>query len=162
MDTATLAIAGYAAVLSTIVFVWQIRASRPRIRLKAVYGFKKERDRSQYGVYLIVTNDSVFKITIRDMMLFVKIKPFRLSDWIKSAITLRRLPSNLNWMGMGFPEEKLQSRLPASVDAYGSVYLFIDEVLLKRVTNSSIDNKIVFEIRDDLQRTCRSNSLFFS
>lgn len=48
----------YAAVLSTLVFAWNVAQSRPRFRVDLVHGLETLNGKTEDGVYIIVRNVS--------------------------------------------------------------------------------------------------------
>lgn len=150
-------VAGYAAVLSTIVFIWNWRNSKPKFSVEILPGTANVDDEYIFGAYVFIKNPSNHKVNISNISLLY---PYRETSFFKETESMLRDGDSFStrclkiwreikralhwkesryryWVHTHFPFEGIDTGLPRTIEARDAHKIFIPETNLKDVLAES-------------------------
>ncbi|WP_159068635.1 hypothetical protein [Neisseria wadsworthii] len=131
----------YGAVLSSIIFIWNIIQSRPRIEVEVVFGMG--------GVYIFVRNLSAHVVNLAAISIMHRYnKDITLKDKVLHFIKYRRWPVRLGWVSSSLSIYKLSDGCPLSLAARDSHKVFVPNNILLDIFEKSDSKEIIAVVQD--------------
>ena len=141
----------YAAVLSTIVFVWNVSHARPRVKVRLVPGVERVDEECRIGVYISVHNTSAHTVHLSNVISLLY--PYRrvgIRDRLSDLIRFRRLPRFTGWVHSSLSNWDVEDKCPVSVEARRSHDVFVPKDVLERVLKDAVRREIRAVVQDQL------------
>lgn len=151
--TATDWIATYAALVSTVVFWWQLKQSRPQVKVVVLLGF----ERDGVGAFISIQNLSTHPLNLAGIAVLYPWAEVGLKRRIRDAITYRRWDRHPGWVTTFLSHYGHEVDLPNSVGPYDSCSVFIPEHILWELFKDASEHKIVVKVQDAVARDHYSN-----
>ena len=146
----------YAAVLSTLVFFWNVLQSRPRVRVDLVHGLEGTGDAVRSGIYIFVRNLSSHDVHLTNIDILY---PYRIADLQERLAHLwrfRRLPRTVGWVHSSLSNYSLESGCPVCLEARTSHKVFIPQPVLEEMLSKATDRTLMAGAHDQLWNTVYS------
>ena len=115
----------YAAVLSTLVFAWNVAQSRPRFRVDLVHSLETLNGKTEDGVYIIVRNVSNHDIHLANVNFLYPSRKSSLRERISHAWKFQRLPRRIGWVHSSLSFHAISNGCPTSIEARKSHRVFL-------------------------------------
>ena len=142
----------YAAFLSTIVFMWNIRRSIPKFKVDVMFGTHGSGDNIDHGIYVGVRNPSPHTIHLSGIDLLYKYRETGLLDKFLHLLKYRRLPSTVGWVHTSLSNYDLKDECPLALESGKSHNVFVPNEVLEKVLDDSVDRYIKAGVQDQLWR----------
>lgn len=142
----------YAACLSTLVFIWNIARSIPRVKVMIVFGTSTLEGKCISGVFISIQNPSPHTVHLSNVSILYPYQKNRLIDLIKDVVKYRRLPSTLGWVHSSLSNYNLEDKCPSSIEAGKSHNIFIPQEVLEKILKDSERREIKVVVQDQLWR----------
>ena len=146
------ALAGYAAILSTLVFYWGVTQSKPKINVEIMLGLS---DNYETGIYILIKNPSAHTVHIEAVSILT---PYE-------KVTLKKLVSYL-WNNKHFPPSSVGwaysdiryhiengTRGSFSLEPGTSHKLFVSQETLKDLLHDALRLEVMAAAHDQLGQT---------
>ena len=148
-------VAVYAALLSTIIFVWQILGARPSVKVTVTHGMDQIEGKYRSGVYVHITNPSGYKVHVKSLsVMFMHYKP----TFLKKIFHILKYKRNPHYVGWVYDRtEKLDTGLPVSIEPHNSHGVFISDIKLEEILKTEKHKKIKISVQDALWSESYSN-----
>ncbi|MCA3153410.1 MAG: hypothetical protein ING30_00010 [Burkholderiales bacterium] len=143
-------LAVYAAVLSTLVFLWNVLQSRPRIKVDLIFGIEGSGDAVTSGIYVFVRNLSSHDIHLSNIDILY---PYTKPTWkerIAHAWRFKRLPKRLGWVHSSLSNYSVATGCPVCVEARQSHQVFIPQASVERVLADAVERSLMACAQDQL------------
>jgi len=88
----------YAALLSIIVFIWNIRRAIPRFKVEVIFGADKIDGEYVSGAYISVKNPSPHAVNLSNISILYPYKKANIFELINHALKYKRLPRSVGWV----------------------------------------------------------------
>jgi hypothetical protein len=152
----------YAAVLSTIVFVWNIRKAMPRFKVEVVYGTEKIDDKYVSGAYISIKNPSAHTIHLSNVSMLYKYKKTCILDLLKNLFLYKRLPHNVGWISSSLSNYKINDKCPLALESGKSIGILVPETVIHNILEDSVDSVIKISVQDELWRNKHSKKFKYA
>lgn len=147
----------YAAILSTIVFLWNIGNSRPRFSVQVVFSFEGTGS-SKLGVCISIKNMSMQAVNIVSLSLLAPYKSVSLYERLSYWIKYRRF-KHIGWMHMPFAFNDINTKLPVTIQPYHAHNIFVPEEVIWRILEGYPSMNFAVAAQDALWRS-RTSKLY--
>lgn len=150
-------LAVYAAVLSTLVFLWNVLQSRPRVKVDLIFGIEGSGDAVMSGVYVCVRNLSSHDIHLANIDILY---PYTKPSWkerIAHAWRFKRLPKRMGWVHSSLSNYSVASGCPVCVEARKSHQVFIPQASVERMLADAVDRSLMACAQDQLWNNAYSS-----
>jgi hypothetical protein len=141
-------VAIYAAVLSTLVFVWNIRNSWPRVIVELIWGIQER----EPGVYIYIKNPSKQAVNIHAVWFLVPFRRVTITDRLKHVWRFRRLPRYMDWVHTDLSFCDITTGLPTSIAPRTSHHIFIQEEKIREILKRNGSTRFAAGVQDALSR----------
>lgn len=139
----------YAAALSSAIFFWNIRQSRPRIKVDLIWGIKKP---GESGVYVFVRNISPHDVHLTNISILYRYKIPTLKDRIGHIWRFKTLPRTLGWVHSSLSNFSIESGCPITIEANKSYSVLIPDATVEVMLEKAIDRSLKAGVQDQLWR----------
>ena len=146
----------YAAILSTLVFFWNVLQSRPRVRIDLIFGIEGTGDAVKSGVYIFVRNLSSHDVHLSNISILYPYRIASLKERFAHVWRFRRLPRRLGWVHSSLSNYSLESGCQVSLEARKSHQVFIPQRVLEDMLAEANDRAIMASVQDQLWNTVYS------
>ena len=154
-------IAIYAAVLSTIVFIWNIRSSSPRYEVDLVIGIEEVDGKMVSGIHVSIKNPSTRTVHISNVSLLYRYRHAKWHEYFIDALKYKRFPSNIGWVHSALSNYEIEDGCPIAIEPGKSHGILIQEKILEEIFEGSVDRRIKCVAQDQLWRNKYSSALEF-
>lgn len=151
----------YAALLSTVVFLWNVSHARPKFKVKLTLGMDKIDDKYVSGVYISIQNPSAHTVHVAAADILYRYRSISLIDWIKHAWEFKRIMRRVGWVHYPLSLHGVETGLPVSIEAGKSHMIFISDETLEDVLEDALDRRIIASVQDALWRNQNSSKFDF-
>ena len=140
----------YATILSTLVFVWNVLHSRPRVRVDLIFGIEGTGDALKSGVYIVVRNLSSHDVHLSSIGILYPYRIASLKERFAHVWRFRRLPRRLGWVHSSLSNYSVESGCPVCLEARKSHQVFIPQAVLDAMLAEANDRAIMACVQDQL------------
>jgi hypothetical protein len=155
-------IAIYAAVLSTVVFVWNIRISRGRLRVQILHGAEEVDDGIVHGVYVSIQNPSHKPVYVRHASVLYPSVSSTFFGRLLHLLKYRRWSRSAGWVHTSPSYEEIMTDLPKTIQPGDSCGFIMDKQKLLRLVEGRKQGILRVSVQDALWRTTYSNIMEYS
>ena len=149
----------YAAILSTLVFSWNILQSRPRIKVDLIFGIEGTHDNLKSGVYIFVRNLSSQDVHLAHISILYRGTNVGLKERFEHAWRFRQIPRRIGWVHSSLSNYSVESGCPVRLEARKSHRVFIAEAILEQMLSQAIDRSLMACVQDQLWNDVYSRAL---
>lgn len=150
-------IAGYAAVLSTVVLIRDVARSKPRMKVRVVHGCGEHGN----GIFVAVQNVSQHTIHLAHVSLLYDRKSPTIAEWLTHAWRFRQIPRRLGWVHFPLEMHGIRDGCPVDVASHTSHQIFISDQELEQILQRSTSRKLIAYAQDQLWRSAHSKVFTF-
>lgn len=152
-------VAVYAALLSTFIFIWNVKRERPSYKVELIQGVDLIDGKSELGVFVFIMNPSSQTVHIASMSLVYQYRDVSLADRIEHFLKFKRLPIRIGWVHSHIAVKDLDTKLPTSLESQKSHSIFMPQKILDRELSDAVKPIISVEVQDALWRRKYSKNL---
>lgn len=150
-------IAAYAAVVSTVVFGWQLKQSRPQVKVVVAFGVKE----GEVGAWVSVQNLSSHALNLGSLTVMYPWRKIGLWRRLRDIATYRRFDRHPGWVHTHLSLYKFDAQLPDSIGPHDSCDVLIPERVLQLILKDASEDMIVVKVQDAVWRDHYSNRFHF-
>ena len=115
----------YAALLSTIVFAWNILRTIPKFKVDIMFGTYSNDGEIEHGVYIGIRNPSSHTIHLSSVDILYQYKDRKLVDLVSHIFKYRRLPRTVGWVHTSLSNYDLKDGCPLALESGKSYNVFV-------------------------------------
>lgn len=143
----------YAALLSTIVFVWNMRRAVPRFKVELIFGTDKIDGEYVSGAYISVKNPSNHTVHLSNISILYPYKKTTIIELITHALKYRRLSPSVGWVHSSLSNFEINDGCPLALKPGKSHGILFPESALEKVFEDGEERFIKASVQDQLWRT---------
>ena len=140
----------YAAILSTLIFAWNVLQSRPRVRVDLIFGIEGTDEALKSGVYVVVRNLSSHDVHLSSISILYPYGIASLKERFAHVWRFKRLPRRLGWVHSSLSNYSVESGCPVCLEARKSHRVFIPQPALEAILAEVNDRTIMACVQDQL------------
>ena len=140
----------YAAILSTLVFFWNVLQSLPRVRVDLIFGIEGTGEALKSGAYIFVRNLSSHDVHLSNISILYPYRTPSLTERFAHLWRYKRFPRRLGWVHSSLSNYSLESGCPACLVARKSHKVFIPQPVLEAMLVEANDRAIIACVQDQL------------
>ena len=142
----------YAALLSTVVFVWNIARGIPRYKVDLIYGTTEDEGDCKFGVYISVRNPSSHTVHLSNISLLYPYRSGNLVEKLTHVFKYRRMPTTVGWCYTSLSNYEVDHKCPVALEPGKSHDVFIPENIIEQVLSDCSKREIKAVVQDQLWR----------
>lgn len=147
----------YAACLSTMVFVWNVYQSRPKIKVDMVYGLEGKGDDLKSGVYIFVRNLSSHDVHLSNFSILYPYKRVSVAERISHFWKYNRLPVRMGWVSSSLSNYSIDDGCPVCIGARQSHKILISDGALESILDGAVHRSLIGCVQDQLWQNAYSH-----
>jgi hypothetical protein len=155
-------LAFYGAILSTIVFAWNISRAIPRIKVEIVFGLGEIEGKETDGVLISVQNPSPHTVHLVNISILYRYRNAKISELFTYPFKYRKLPRTVGWASSSLSDYNVEDGCPLALEPGKSHNVFVSETVLNEMFDDGDKNLIRAAVQDQLWRTKYSPKLEYS
>ncbi len=140
----------YAAALSTLVFIWNMLQSKPKVRVDLVYGIEEDGEDLKSGVYIFVRNLSSHQVHLSNVSLMYPYRKVSVKERVIHLWKYKRLPIRIGWVSTSLSNYSIDDGCPISIEPRMSHKVLIIDEKLEKLLEDSINNSVIACTQDQL------------
>lgn len=140
----------YAAVLSTVVFLWNIAQSRPRIKVDLVFSMDDASGKLETGASLIVRNHSSHDVHLANIGILYPFRNATFQERLKHLWRYRRWPGRVGWSHSSLSNYAIESGCPICLEARKSHRIFIPDAKINEMLSDAVERSLRATVQDQL------------
>jgi len=142
----------YAALLSTIVFVWNMRKAIPSYKVEIVFGTDKVDGEYVSGAYISVKNPSVHTVHLASISILYPFGKAKFFEKIKHILKYHRLPLTVGWCHSSLSNYEIDDKCPIALEPGKSIGILVPEDILEKIFEDCEERVIKASVQDELWR----------
>ncbi|CAJ1811565.1 hypothetical protein PEKONANI_01563 [Aeromonas jandaei] len=152
-------LAMYAAVLSTLVFLWNVYQSRPKIKIDLLFGVESKEGAVRSGVYIIVRNMSSHDIYLSNISILYPYGKSSLKDRLSYLLKNKRYPSRVGWVSSSLTNYEIEHGCPMCLGARQSHQVLVPYNMVDVILENVERRILIGCVQDQLWQNTYSSSL---
>lgn len=142
----------YAAVLSTIVFAWNMRRAIPSFKVELIFGTEKIDGEYVSGVYISVKNPSSHAVYLANISVLYPSGKRNIFEKMKHVLKYRRLPSSAGWCYSSLSNYDIDDKCPIALEPGKPIGILVPEDVLEKIFEDCEERLIKASVQDELWR----------
>lgn len=147
----------YAAVLSTVIFVWKLLQRRPRFKVIVAHGIEGK----NVGACVIVQNRSSHTVHLAGASVLYHEHTASWREWLGYVKQFKRIPKRLGWVYVASPTFNVDRSCPVAIQAFDSHRFIIQESIVEEILGKGIDRRLIVVAQDRLWNKAYSNPFYY-
>ncbi|OUR83252.1 hypothetical protein A9Q82_04165 [Cycloclasticus sp. 46_120_T64] len=143
----------YAALLSTIVFFWNMRRAIPQYKVELIFGVDEIDGKHVSGAYISVKNPSLHTVHLSNISILYPYRKTSIIELVTHTLKFRRLPISVDWAHSSLSNFDIDDGCPFALEAGKSHDILFPESALEKVFKDSSERVIKVSVQDQLWRT---------
>jgi hypothetical protein len=148
--TLTDGLALYAAVLSTVIFGWEIVRARPKVKVALILGDEGSGENARSGVYIFVRNPSSSPVHVTNISVLYPFQRTNLKDALEHMFRFRRLPLTLGWTHSSLHFHDVEHGCPVSVEPGKAHQVFMPDSVVEDLLKDAVRRELRAVAQDQL------------
>lgn len=149
----------YGALLSTIVAMWSIVRSLPKIRVLLIYASEEPEGEIQHGIGISIQNPSTCVAHITNVSFLYRYKNSNFIEQIKHYIEYKRISRCVGWCHSSLSDYGIKDGCPVSIEPGKAHWIFIPGEALEELFEDATSRELRVVVQDELWRNKYSKIL---
>ncbi|KAB2318290.1 hypothetical protein F8A86_15485 [Betaproteobacteria bacterium SCN1] len=142
----------YAALLSTIVFAWNMRKAIPRYKVEIIFGTDKVDGKYVSGAYISVKNPSSHTVHLSNIAILYPFGKQDLLEKVKHIFKYRRLPLSVGWCSSSLSNYGIDDTCPRALEPGKSIGILVPDKILGTIFEDYEVREIKASVQGELWR----------
>ena len=140
----------YAAILSSVVFLWNILQSRPRFKVDLLFGVETVDGVTTSGISIIVRNTSSHDIHLASIGLAYPYTKVGIKERLLHLWRYRRWPRRLGWCHTILSNYSIKDGCPMCLEARKSHHILVPKEVVEKVLSHATQGNLIAKVQDQL------------
>lgn len=149
----------YAAILSSVVFIWNIARATPRFKVDLGVGVNDENGECKSGIFISIRNPSPHIVHLAVVSILYKFEKIGIIGRIKHTLKYRRLPYSVGWVYSSLSNYEIDDKCPISLEPGTSHNIFVPDNIIQEILKDNELSKLKASVQDQLWRNKYSSEL---
>lgn len=152
----------YAAILSSVVFLWNVLQSRPRFKVDLLFGVDSVEGVTTSGVSIVVRNTSSHDIHLAAIGLLYPYAKVGIKEKLLHLWRYKRWPRRVGWCHTGLSNYSIKDGCPMCLEARKSHHVLVPKEVVERVLSEATGDKLIATVQDQLWQNVDSRPFTWS
>lgn len=140
----------YAAILSSVVFLWNVLQSRPRFKVDLLFGVGTVDGVTTSGISIVVRNTSSHDIHLAAISLAYPYTKVGAKERLLHLWRYKRWPRRLGWCRISLSNYSIKDGCPMCLEARKSHHVLVPKEIVEKVLSEATRDDIIATIQDQL------------
>lgn len=142
----------YAALLSTIVFAWNMRKAVPSYKVEIVSGADRIDGEYIAGAYISVKNPSSHTVHLSNISILYPFGNRGLIEKVRHLLKYRRFPLTVGWCSSNLTNYGIDDKCPIALEPGKSIGILVSYKILEEIFEGCEAREIKASVQDELWR----------
>lgn len=143
-------LAVYAAILSSVVFIWNVLQSRPRFKVDLLFGIETVQGVTTSGVSIVVRNTSSHDIHLAAIGLLYPYTRAGAKEKLLHLWRYKRWPRRVGWCQTSLSNYSIEDGCPMCLEARKSHHVLVPKEVIERILAEAMRDKFIATVQDQL------------
>jgi hypothetical protein len=143
-------LAVYAAILSSVVFLWNVVQSRPRFKVDLLFGIDTVDGATTSGASIVVRNTSSHDIHLAAIGLLYPYARVGAIEKLTHLWRYRRLPRRSGWCQTNLSNYSINDGCPMCLEARKSHHVLVPKEVIEKILKGAIQDRLIATVQDQL------------
>jgi len=149
----------YAAILSSVVFLWNVLQSRPRFKVDLLFGVDTVEGVTTSGVSVVVRNTSSHDIHLAAICLLYPYTRVGAKERLMHLWRYKRWPRRVGWCHTSLSNYSIKDGCPMCLEARKSHHVLIPKEVIERILSEATRDNLIASVQDQLWNNVYSRPL---
>lgn len=140
----------YAAILSSVVFLWNVLQSRPRLKVDLLFGIETIDGKTTSGISVVVRNTSSHDIHLAAIGLLYPYIEVGVKGRLLHLWRYKRWPNRVGWCHTSLSNYSIKDGCPMCLEARKSHHVLVPEAVIEQVLSAATQGSIIAAVQDQL------------
>ncbi len=140
----------YAAILSSVVFLWNVLQSRPRFKVDLLFGVDTVDGVTTSGASIVVRNTSSHDIHLAAISLVYPYSKVGTKERLLHLWRYKRWPRRLGWCHTSLSNYSIKDGCPMRLEARKSHHVFVPKEIVEKVLSEATRDSLIATVQDQL------------
>jgi hypothetical protein len=143
-------LAFYAAFLSSIVFLWNVIQSRPRLKIDLIFGIETIDGVTTSGVSVVVKNTSSHDIHLGAIGILYPYRKVSTKERLLHFWRYKRWPKRVGWCHASLSNYDVEDGCPMSLEARKLHHILIPKEVIEKILSNATQSDLIANVQDQL------------
>jgi hypothetical protein len=148
----------YAAILSTLVFVWNVFQSKPKIKVDLIFGLDGKGDQLRSGIYIFARNLSSHDVHLANFSILYPYRDVGLKERLIHVWKYKHMPRRIGWVTSSLSNYSIEDGCPICLEARKSHSVFIPDAALEAMLADATHRSLIGCVQDQLWHNAYSRA----
>lgn len=140
----------YAAILSSIVFLWNVLQSRPRLKVDLLFGVETVDDETTTGISVVVRNNSSHEIHLAAIGLLYPYTRVDLKERLLHLWRYKQWPRRVGWCHTSLSNYSIKDGCPMCLEARKSHHVLVPKAVVEKILSEATRDNLIAAVQDQL------------
>ncbi|WP_217907156.1 hypothetical protein [Massilia sp. BJB1822] len=140
----------YAALLSSVVFLWNLVQSRPRIKVNVLFGVETIDGVTTSGVFVVVRNTSSHDIHLGAIGILYPYREAGAKERLLHFWRYKRWPKRVGWCHTSLSNYAIKDGCPMCLEARKSHHVLVPKEIVEKILSGATQATLIVKVQDQL------------
>lgn len=140
----------YAAILSTVVFFWNVLQSRPRLKVDLLFGVETIDGVTASGISVVIRNTSSHDIHLAAIGILYPYTSVSIKERLLHLWRFKRWPSRVDWCHTSLSNYSIKDGCPMCLEARQSHHVLIPKPVVEKILSKATRDNLIATVQDQL------------
>lgn len=140
----------YAAILSSVVFLWNVLQSRPRFKVDLLFGIDTVEGVTTSGVSIVVRNTSSHDIHLAAIGLLYPYTRVGAKEKLLHLWRYKRWPRRVGWCQTSLSNYSIKDGCPMCLEARKSHHVLVPKEVIEKILAEAMRDRLIATVQDQL------------
>lgn len=140
----------YAAILSSVVFLWNVVQSRPRFKVDLLFGVENIKGVITSGISIVVRNTSSHDIHLAAIGLLYPYIRVGTKEKLLHLWRYKRWPRRVGWCHTSLSNYSIEDGCPMRLEARKSYHVLVPKEIVEKVLSEATRESLIATVQDQL------------
>lgn len=152
----------YAAILSSVVSLWNVLQSRPRLKVDLLFGIDTVEGVTTSGVSIVVRNTSSHDVHLAAIGLLYPYTRVGAKEKLLHLWRYKRWPRRVGWCQTSLSNYSIQDGCPMCLEARKSHHVLVPKEVIEKILAEAMRDRLIATVQDQLWNSVYSRPFQWS
>ncbi|MFQ6333278.1 hypothetical protein [Methylophilus sp. 3sh_L] len=140
----------YAAILSSVVFLWNVLQSRPRFKVDLLFGVDTVEGVTTSGISIVIRNTSSHDIHLAAIGLLYPYTKVDAKEWLLHLWRYKRWTRRVGWCQTSLSNYSIKDGCPMCLEARKSHHVLVPKEIFEKILSEATRDSLIATVQDQL------------
>lgn len=140
----------YAAILSSVVFLWNVIQSSPRFKVDLLFGVDTVEGMTKSGVSVVIRNTSSHDIHLAAIGILYPYRRVSTKERLLHLWRYKRWPHRAGWCQTNLSNYSIRDGCPMCLEARKSHHVLVPKEVVEKILSDAAQGNFIATVQDQL------------